>query len=77
MSMTNHPALQPRLASADVQELIGYLTAARDEARDQSADFRATADYMLANERACYAQGLDRAVEIVSDLWDLGADDDE
>lgn len=64
-----HPSIQPRLDRSNVTTMLNYLVAERDEADRQVADLRAAGEYMAAAERACYAQGLDRAVEVVTDMW--------
>lgn len=60
--MTSHPALQPRLARADVQALIGYLAAARDKYTSIPDDI--SVQWALGRR-----DGITRAIEIVSDLW--------
>lgn len=60
--MSNHPALQPRLARADVQALIGYLAAARDE-------HNPLPDHISEPWARGRRAGINRAIEIVSDLW--------
>ena len=67
--MTTHPALQPRLDRSKVKMMLSYLVAERDEARQDAATLRAAADYALATEQLSYARGLDRAVEVVTDMW--------
>ena len=49
--------------------MLGYLVAERDEARQDAINLRAANDYLTANEQVCYARGLDRAVEMVTDMW--------
>lgn len=67
--MNTHPALQPRLDRSNVTMLLNYLVAERDEARQDAANLRDANDYLTANEQVCYARGLDRAVEMVTDMW--------
>ena len=82
--MTNHPALQPRLDRSNVTMLLNYLVSERDEARAKERNFRAAtalgydaharglaADAAAAKAAtaAAYARGLDRAVEMVTDIW--------
>lgn len=67
--MTNHPALQPRLDRSNVTTMLGYLVAERDEARQAAANLRDADDYLTATEQLSYARGLDRAVEVVTDMW--------
>ena len=82
--MNTHPALQPRLDRSNVTTIVNYLKAERDEARTKERNFRAAtalgydayarglaADAAAAKAAtaAAYARGLDRAVEIVTDMW--------
>lgn len=68
--MNTHPALQPRLDRSNVTTMLNYLVAERDEARQDADTLRRAADYALATEQLAYARGLDRAVEVVTGMWD-------
>lgn len=64
--MSRHPSLQPRLDRSNVATIVSYLKAERDECR---AGARTFAPHSAAAYLKGKADGLDRAVEIVADMW--------
>lgn len=60
--MIGHPAMQPRLARSDVQQIVRYMAEARDGLRPDP----------VSHQQAFatgYRAGMDRAVQIVCDMW--------
>lgn len=53
--------MQPRLARSDVQQVVRYMAAARDNTCPDP-DMSTSWDYG-------YRAGMDRAIQIVSDMW--------